>query len=192
MPYSVLPYLTRKNFPPLCQLRQTPRLAKILDPPRPAPSHPTTEPSDKNKVVRTKRALPSSSTCRGLRSLVSAQTVTDNLFNSAIEMLDIFDFIVDKGGNPETIKESQRRRYAPIEAVDEVIFLYEDHRRSECRVRIGHMCSLTYCLTAQYQATQINTKINEVQKQIGVKRKVCLTLSTRYELVTVITVLFAG
>lgn len=26
--------------------------------------------------------------------------------------------------------------------------------------------------TAQYQATQINTKINEVQKQIGIKRKV--------------------
>lgn len=26
--------------------------------------------------------------------------------------------------------------------------------------------------TAQYHATQINTKINEVQKQIGIKRKV--------------------
>jgi len=46
-------------------------------------------------------------------------------------MLDIFDFIVEKGGNPEKIKESQRRRYAPEEAVDEVIALYEDHRRSE-------------------------------------------------------------
>jgi seryl-tRNA synthetase len=47
-------------------------------------------------------------------------------------MLDIFDFVVDKGGNPEKIKESQRRRYAPEEAVDEVITLYEDHRKSEC------------------------------------------------------------
>jgi len=46
-------------------------------------------------------------------------------------MLDIFDFIVDKGGNPEKIKESQRRRYAPEEVVDEVIALYEDHRKSE-------------------------------------------------------------
>jgi hypothetical protein len=45
-------------------------------------------------------------------------------------MLDIFDFIVEKGGNPELIKESQRRRNAPVEAVDEVIALYEDHRRS--------------------------------------------------------------
>jgi seryl-tRNA synthetase len=67
--------------------------------------------------------------------------------------LDVQDFLVDKGGNPEKIKESQRRRYAPEEAVDEVIALYDDHRK------------------AQYAATQVNTKINEVQKQIGVKRK---------------------
>jgi seryl-tRNA synthetase len=53
------------------------------------------------------------------------------LCSKFIAMLDIFDFIVDKGGNPEKIKESQRRRYAPEEAVDEVIALYEDHRRSE-------------------------------------------------------------
>jgi seryl-tRNA synthetase len=46
-------------------------------------------------------------------------------------MLDIADFIVEKGGNPQKIKESQRRRYAPEEAVDEVIALYEDHRKSE-------------------------------------------------------------
>lgn len=45
-------------------------------------------------------------------------------------MLDVFDFIVEKGGNPQKIKESQRRRYAPEEAVDEVIALYEDHRKS--------------------------------------------------------------
>jgi seryl-tRNA synthetase len=47
-------------------------------------------------------------------------------------MLDIFDFIVEKGGNPQKIKESQRRRYAPEEVVDEVIALYEDHRKSKC------------------------------------------------------------
>jgi seryl-tRNA synthetase len=48
-------------------------------------------------------------------------------------MLDIFDFIVEKGGNPLKIKESQRRRYASEEAVDEVIALYEDHRKSMIR-----------------------------------------------------------
>lgn len=68
-------------------------------------------------------------------------------------MLDIADFIVEKGGDPEKIRESQRRRFDPVEAVDEVIALYEDHRKT------------------QYSATQINTKINDVQKQIGAKKK---------------------
>lgn len=44
-------------------------------------------------------------------------------------MLDIFDFIVEKGGDPKKIKESQRRRYEPEEAVDEVIALYEEARK---------------------------------------------------------------
>ncbi|EPE34040.1 Class II aaRS and biotin synthetase [Glarea lozoyensis ATCC 20868] len=68
-------------------------------------------------------------------------------------MLDIFDFIVEKGGNPELIKESQRRRNAPVEAVDEVIALYEDHRRT------------------QYSVSQMNTRINDTQKQIGARKK---------------------
>jgi seryl-tRNA synthetase len=45
-------------------------------------------------------------------------------------MLDINDFITEKGGDPKKIKESQRRRYASEEVVDEVIALYEDHRKS--------------------------------------------------------------
>lgn len=48
-------------------------------------------------------------------------------------MLDIADFVVEKGGDPNKIKESQRRRYASEEVVDEVIALYEDHRRSTYR-----------------------------------------------------------
>lgn len=46
-------------------------------------------------------------------------------------MLDVFDFIVEKGGDPNKIKESQRKRFAPETVVDEVISLYEDHRKSE-------------------------------------------------------------
>ncbi len=46
-------------------------------------------------------------------------------------MLDVFDFIIEKGGDPKKIRESQRRRYGPEEAVDEVIALYEDHRKSK-------------------------------------------------------------
>lgn len=45
-------------------------------------------------------------------------------------MLDVVDFIEERGGDPKKIKESQRRRFAPEEAVDEVIALYEDHRTS--------------------------------------------------------------
>ncbi|EMR61918.1 putative seryl-trna synthetase protein [Eutypa lata UCREL1] len=68
-------------------------------------------------------------------------------------MLDVIDFIAERGGNPEKIRESQRRRYAKVEVVDEVIELYEDHRKT------------------QYAATQINSKINDVNKQIGLKKK---------------------
>lgn len=46
-------------------------------------------------------------------------------------MLDVQDFITERGGNPELIRESQRRRYAPVEVVDEVIAMWEDHRKSQ-------------------------------------------------------------
>lgn len=41
----------------------------------------------------------------------------------SVLMLDINLFRAEKGGNPELVKESQRRRGAPVEAVDEVIAL---------------------------------------------------------------------
>lgn len=44
-------------------------------------------------------------------------------------MLDLNDFVTDRGGNPNGIKESQRRRFAPENVVDEVITLYEEARR---------------------------------------------------------------
>ena len=68
-------------------------------------------------------------------------------------MLDINDFIKDRGGNPEKIKESQRRRHAPEEVVDEVIEMFEDHRKT------------------QYGVTQIRAEINATQKEIGQIRK---------------------
>ncbi|KAM7221752.1 serine--tRNA ligase, cytoplasmic [Rhypophila decipiens] len=68
-------------------------------------------------------------------------------------MLDINDFITERGGNPDLIRKSQEKRYAPVEAVDEVIVLFEDHKRTA------------------YAATQINAKINGVKKQIGAKMK---------------------
>lgn len=68
-------------------------------------------------------------------------------------MLDVVDFIKERGGDPEAIRKSQKARYASVEMVDEVIALYEDHRKT------------------QYAATQMNSKINEVNKQIGAKKK---------------------
>ncbi|KAI9859390.1 MAG: Cytosolic seryl-tRNA synthetase [Trichoglossum hirsutum] len=68
-------------------------------------------------------------------------------------MIDVLDFIVDKGGNPEKIRESQRRRNAPVEVVDEVIALYHDHRKTK------------------YETSQINSQINATQKEIGLKKK---------------------
>ena len=46
-------------------------------------------------------------------------------------MLDVLDFIEDKGGDPTKIRESQRRRYAKEDVVDEVISMFEDHKKSE-------------------------------------------------------------
>lgn len=54
-------------------------------------------------------------------------------------MLDLNDFVSDRGGNPNGVKESQRRRFAPEEAVDEVIFLYEEARRGTV---LSVICSL--------------------------------------------------
>ncbi|KAK4229869.1 serine--tRNA ligase, cytoplasmic [Podospora fimiseda] len=68
-------------------------------------------------------------------------------------MLDINDFIAERGGDPEKIRESQKRRHAPVEVVDEVIAMFEDHRKTS------------------YSATQLNAQINVVQKQIGPKKK---------------------
>ncbi len=69
-------------------------------------------------------------------------------------MLDVIDFITERGGNPDAIRESQRRRYAPVEDVDAIIAMYEEHRRTA------------------YAATRIKARINDVQKEIGPKKKV--------------------
>lgn len=53
-------------------------------------------------------------------------------------MLDVSDFIVEKGGDPNKIRESQRRRHAPEDAVDQVIALYEDHRKSTSSNTYNH------------------------------------------------------
>ena len=68
-------------------------------------------------------------------------------------MLDITDFIAERGGDPERIRESQRRRGEPVEIVDEITRMFEDHRKTN------------------YGASQIGSKINDTQKEIGKKKK---------------------
>lgn len=43
-------------------------------------------------------------------------------------MLDVLDFITERGGNPEKVRENQRRRGEPVELVDEVIALWQEAR----------------------------------------------------------------
>lgn len=45
-------------------------------------------------------------------------------------MLDVNDFVTERGGDVKKIKESQKARYASEELVDEVYQMYEDHRKS--------------------------------------------------------------
>lgn len=68
-------------------------------------------------------------------------------------MLDVLDFIASRGGDPKKVRESQRRRFAPEDIVDEIIALWEDHRKTN------------------YEASQLNSKLNAVQKQIGQLKK---------------------
>jgi len=48
-------------------------------------------------------------------------------------MLEINDFVAERGGDIEKIRESQRRRHAPVDTADEVFAMYEDHRKSESK-----------------------------------------------------------
>ncbi|KAF8647341.1 hypothetical protein AX16_006803 [Volvariella volvacea WC 439] len=67
--------------------------------------------------------------------------------------LDILDFIDNKGGNAERIKESQRRRGLSVELVDEVIQMYTDWVKMD------------------FEINGLRKKVNEVQKQISAKKK---------------------
>lgn len=47
-------------------------------------------------------------------------------------MLDINLFREEKGHNPEIIRESQRRRFADVELVDQIIALDKEWRSRKC------------------------------------------------------------
>ncbi|KAJ1735767.1 Cytosolic seryl-tRNA synthetase [Coemansia biformis] len=68
-------------------------------------------------------------------------------------MLDINLFQAGKGGKPELIRESQRRRGAKPEVVDEIIKKYQEWTG------------------VKYELDEVNRAINAVQKEVGLKLK---------------------
>lgn len=50
-------------------------------------------------------------------------------------MLDVLNFRTDQGGNPDLVRESQRRRYADVTLVDKVIEYDSQWRSSKRRTR---------------------------------------------------------
>lgn len=68
-------------------------------------------------------------------------------------MLDINAFLVEKGGEPEKIKESQKKRGDPVELVDEIIAEYKNWTK------------------VRFDLDAKNKEINVVQKSIGLKMK---------------------
>ncbi|ORE06031.1 seryl-tRNA synthetase [Rhizopus microsporus var. microsporus] len=68
-------------------------------------------------------------------------------------MIDINLLLEDRGGNPEAVKESQRRRGAPVEIVDEIIAEYKEWT------------------TIAFDSDQKNKAMNALQKDIAKKYK---------------------
>lgn len=67
--------------------------------------------------------------------------------------MDINLFRADKGGNPDLVRESQRRRGAPVEVVDKVIALDEEWRK------------------LRFAANNVNKQMNDISQQISDRKK---------------------
>ncbi|KAG7663236.1 SES1 [[Candida] subhashii] len=68
-------------------------------------------------------------------------------------MLDINAFLVEKGGEPDKIKESQRKRGDSVELVDEIIAEYKEWTK------------------IRFELDEHNKQLNAIQKEIGKKFK---------------------
>jgi seryl-tRNA synthetase len=68
-------------------------------------------------------------------------------------MLDINIFREDRGGNPELVRESQRRRFADVGIVDEIVATDAEFRQ------------------ALHERNQLRTDYNAINKQVGMRKK---------------------
>ncbi|KAG5455628.1 MAG: hypothetical protein BJ554DRAFT_4890 [Olpidium bornovanus] len=107
-------------------------------------------------------------------------------------MLDVNLFLADKGGDPEKVRESQRRRGAPVAAVDAVVALYDEWRKGGVGgVALLHLLlspspsPFLSCLAlrradflffflfpqARFALDELNTRKNAAQKEIAKRMK---------------------
>ena len=87
--------------------------------------------------------------------------------------LDILSFRAFAGGDPDQIRESQRRRFKPVEAVDEIIAADETWR---FLIGITILTVLPKKVNYYYPAflgelDNLKKERNAVQKEVGLKKK---------------------
>ncbi|WVQ83992.1 serine-tRNA ligase [Cryptococcus sp. DSM 104549] len=68
-------------------------------------------------------------------------------------MIDLIHFQVDKGGNPDIVRDSQKKRGASIELVDEVLAIFAEHKQ------------------ANFDKECAQRELNSLQKEIGQIKK---------------------
>ena len=106
-------------------------------------------------------------------------------------MLDINLFRVEKGGNPELIRESQRRRFANVELVDEVIAIDKQWRQRKtlylflstkslvwiylCFLNLG-FGFFFFWVAVQFDLENLRKDFNKINKQVAQLRIVSLLI----------------
>jgi seryl-tRNA synthetase len=90
-------------------------------------------------------------------------------------VLDIDEFRPEKGGNPEKIRENQRKRFGDVSMVDKIIESDEKWRKSKWKF-LGKtwqpFFNMLVYFTARFEADNLNKAKNLVSKVIGDKMKV--------------------
>jgi seryl-tRNA synthetase len=93
--------------------------------------------------------------------------------------LDVTSFIDNKGGNSEEIRESQRKRGHTVEVVDEVIQMYQDWVKSTSTSPNERAHLQMRPPTVDFEANGLSKQSNALQKQIGLKKKACVTVQVQ-------------
>lgn len=71
-------------------------------------------------------------------------------------VLDLHDFIAARGGDPEKIRESQRRRNAPVSVVDDIILMFEAHTKGKNREGLV----ITGTMSVDFTSSKICSRTN--------------------------------